>query len=133
MLTTEQRIPGLGNGVLQDILFNAGIRPKRELSTFGDLEKDDLFHNLKTTLAEMTVGGGRDTEKDLFGNPGGYRTILSRNTRKESLPELRERNRKRGLPPRRGLLLPPRLKRSEETWMAWSFMPHCTATTATAA
>ena len=54
MLTTEQRIPGLGNGVLQDILFNAGIRPKRELSTFGDLEKDDLFHNLKTTIPKKT-------------------------------------------------------------------------------
>ncbi len=30
-LATEQRIPGLGNGVLQDILFNAGINPRTQL------------------------------------------------------------------------------------------------------
>ena len=86
LLATGQRIPGLGNGTLQDILFNAGIHPKRKLSTLGDLEKSDLFDSLKTTLAAMTAGGGRDTEKDLLGNPGGYRTILSRNTCKEPCP-----------------------------------------------
>jgi len=31
LLATEQRFPGLGNGVLQDILFNANIHPKRFL------------------------------------------------------------------------------------------------------
>ncbi|MDF2870055.1 MAG: Formamidopyrimidine-DNA glycolase, binding, partial [Anaerocolumna sp.] len=25
-------------------------------------------------------GGGRDTEKDLYGNPGGYITYMSKNT-----------------------------------------------------
>ena len=33
LLATEQRIPGLGNGVCQDILFNARISPKRKIST----------------------------------------------------------------------------------------------------
>jgi formamidopyrimidine-DNA glycosylase len=28
----------------------------------------------------MTARGGRDTELDLFGNPGGYITVLSKNT-----------------------------------------------------
>ena len=28
----------------------------------------------------MTAGGGRSTEKDLYGDPGGYQTILSRAT-----------------------------------------------------
>jgi formamidopyrimidine-DNA glycosylase len=30
-LATEQRIPGLGNGCLQDILFNAKLHPKRKV------------------------------------------------------------------------------------------------------
>lgn len=30
-LATEQRIPGLGNGVLQDILYLSGIHPKRKM------------------------------------------------------------------------------------------------------
>lgn len=79
-LATEQRIPGLGNGVLQDILFHAGIHPKRKMGTLSEKEFDRMFHAVKDTLAEMTSLGGRDTEKDLFGNLGGYKTILSRNT-----------------------------------------------------
>jgi len=80
LLATEQRIPGIGNGVLQDILFNAGIHPKRKTSTLSDSDKSRLFQSLKTTLKKMTDMGGRDTEKDLFGNSGGYKTLLSKNT-----------------------------------------------------
>lgn len=40
----------------------------------------DAFDAVKSTLLDMTRGGGRDTEKDLYGQSGGYRTILSRNT-----------------------------------------------------
>jgi len=80
LLATEQRIPGLGNGVLQDILFNAHIHPKRKKSTLSDFEKSELFHSLKETLNSMTKKGGRDTEKDLFGQNGGYITVLSKNT-----------------------------------------------------
>jgi formamidopyrimidine-DNA glycosylase len=86
LLATEQRIPGLGNGVLQDILFNACIHPKRKKSTITDFQKAELFHSLKVTLNKMTNMGGRDTEKDLFGYIGGYKTILSKNTLKNPCP-----------------------------------------------
>lgn len=79
-LATEQRIPGLGNGVLQDILFNARFHPKKKLNTLTELDRDILFDSIKTTLAEMTIHGGRNTERDLFGCFGGYKTILSKNT-----------------------------------------------------
>lgn len=80
LLATEQRIPGLGNGVLQDILFNAKVHPKKKITSFTESDKEALFNSIKTTLKEMLLKGGRDTEKDLFGNPGGYITKLSRNT-----------------------------------------------------
>ena len=79
-LATEQRVPGLGNGVLQDILFRAGIHPKTKTGVLNDPERKLLFDAVKSTLIEMTRAGGRDTEKDLYGQAGGYRTILSRNT-----------------------------------------------------
>ena len=79
-LATEQRIPGLGNGVLQDILLNARIHPKRKMNTLSDEQQRGLFNSIKSTLAEMTEGGGRDTERDLFGNFGGYVTKLSKRT-----------------------------------------------------
>lgn len=80
LLATEQRIPGLGNGVLQDILFNAKIHPKRKVSTLSQEEIEALFYSTKSTLHEMTIKGGRDTEKDLFGCCGGYTTKLSKKT-----------------------------------------------------
>lgn len=79
-LATEQRIPGLGNGVLQDILFHAGIHPKRKIGTLSDTEYARLFRAVKSTLQSMTDQNGRDTEKDLFGREGGYKTLLSKNT-----------------------------------------------------
>lgn len=85
-LATEQRIPGLGNGVLQDILFHARIHPKRKMATLSDQEMNGLFHSVKKTLFEMAAGGGRDTEKDLFGCSGGYKTILSSKTLKSPCP-----------------------------------------------
>ena len=86
-LATEQRIPGLGNGVLQDILFNARMHPKKRAGTLSPGDQQVLFDAIKNTLSEMTAKGGRDTENDLFGMPGGYRTILSKNTAGRPCPE----------------------------------------------
>ena len=79
-LATEQRIPGFGNGVLHDVLWNARIHPKRKLETLSDKDIISLFFSIKSTLKEMRDNGGRDTERDLFGKPGDYQTILSNKT-----------------------------------------------------
>lgn len=78
-LATEQRIPGLGNGVLQDILWKAKIHPKRKINTLKDEDKGTLYCTIKAVLSDMTRLGGRDTEKDLYGNNGGYKTMMSKN------------------------------------------------------
>lgn len=79
-LATNQRIPGLGNGVLQDILLNAKIHPKRKISTLSQDEFHHLFNCIKNTLALMVGRGGRDTGQDLFGTAGGYNTKASKKT-----------------------------------------------------
>lgn len=83
ILATGQRIPGVGNGVLQDILYNAKIHPKRKVSTLSDLEKENLYNSLKGTLKEIILKGGRDTQKNIYGDIGGYQTILSSKTWKQ--------------------------------------------------
>ena len=80
LLATEQRIPGLGNGILQDILFNTKMHPKKRVNSLSNRDKEVLFNSVKTTIAEMASKGGRDTELDLFGTPGSYKTILCKNT-----------------------------------------------------
>lgn len=83
-LATEQRIPGLGNGVLQDILWFAHVHPKRKMGTLDGRERAELFHSVRQTLREMTHLGGRSTERDARGNAGGYSVVMGRTTR--SLP-----------------------------------------------
>ena len=80
-LATEQRIAGLGNGVLQDILWRSKLHPKRRMHTLSDAEIQQLYSVLIQTLAEMAAAGGRDTERDIFGNYGGYQTTMSRNNK----------------------------------------------------
>jgi formamidopyrimidine-DNA glycosylase len=78
-LATEQRIPGLGNGVLQDILWRIKVHPKRKIKSLTATERDNMFSAVKNTLKEMAGKGGRDTEMDLFGEKGGYQTAMSKN------------------------------------------------------
>ncbi len=85
-LATKQRFPGIGNGVLQDILYDAGIHPKRKLSTMDSAETERLLASMVRVLREMAEQGGRDTEKTLFGGYGGYRTKMSKNTLSSGCP-----------------------------------------------
>lgn len=85
-LATEQRIPGLGNGVLQDILLEAGLHPKKKLGSVPENRFRQLYQVLTDTLRKMIAAGGRNTEKDLFGNPGGYVSRLSKYTVGKACP-----------------------------------------------
>ncbi len=73
---TKPGVAGMGNGCLQDILFNAGIHPRRRVISLSDDEKRAFYEAIRTTVREMTDLGGRDSDYDLFGRPGGYRRIL---------------------------------------------------------
>lgn len=85
-LATEQRIPGIGNGVLQDILLNARVHPKSKIGNLPPKTRQGLYHAVKSTMGEMTRLGGRNTEKDLFGNPGGYHVLLGSKTLAQPCP-----------------------------------------------
>ncbi len=80
LIATEQRFPGIGNGTAQDILFSAGLHPKRKLATLTPADAERLLTCIPAVLQNMLDHGGRDTEKDLYGNPGAYRTRMSKNT-----------------------------------------------------
>jgi len=86
LLATKQRIPGLGNGVLQDILFNCEIHPKTRLSSLKDSDIQNLFNSMKNTMTNMRDKGGRDTETLLFGEKGEYKTIFSNKAMSKDCP-----------------------------------------------
>lgn len=80
LLATDQRIPGLGNGVAQDILYTARINPKRKLRDLSEEQLRGLYDATVSVIRQMVEKGGRDTERDLLGNKGGYETMLSKLT-----------------------------------------------------
>ncbi len=86
-LATEQRFPGIGNGCLHDILFIAGLNPKRKIFSLSDAQIEMLYHSINDTLSEMIALGGRDTERNLFGIYGGYKTKISSKTYKNPCPK----------------------------------------------
>lgn len=89
-LATEQTIPGLGNGVLQDILYHTHIHPKKKIALLTDKEKDNLFYQIKETMNDIHRQGGRNTETDLFGVNGNYVASLSKDTAGEACPRCGE-------------------------------------------
>lgn len=80
LLATDQSVPGLGNGVLQDMLYNAGLNPKRKTATLSDGDRQRLYRCVRDTMGEIYRLGGRSSEKDLFGVKGGYIPFLSKDT-----------------------------------------------------
>lgn len=85
-LATKQRIVGLGNGTVGDIMFNAGLHPKRKMNTLSKEEIQKLYNCIINTTKEMIEKGGRDTEKNIYGESGEYKTKLSSKTYKNGCP-----------------------------------------------
>lgn len=89
-LATEQRIPGLGNGVLQDILYHTHIHPKKKIAELSDAQREQMFYQVKETMSDIYRQGGRNTETDLFGTSGKYEACLSKDTAGSSCPRCGE-------------------------------------------
>ena len=77
---------GIGNGYLQDILFRARVHPKRRVVELDKKEGRALYDSIVETLGSAVELGGRDTERDLYGRPGGYRRILHSKVTGEPCP-----------------------------------------------
>lgn len=76
LLTQEGLLPGLGNAIAQDILFRAGLHPRRPLSELETGQRQALYQAVLGTLQQAVALGGRNDETDLFGQPGGYPRLM---------------------------------------------------------
>lgn len=74
-------IAGLGNAIVQDILFNAKISPKRKTMDITINERQNLYEAINSTVAEAINLGGRYDEVDLFGSNGSYIRLMDSKTK----------------------------------------------------
>ena len=73
-------INGLGNAIIQDILFRAHLDPKKKTDQILPEERIILFNAIQKTIQEAIELGGRYDEFDLYGNKGRYIRLMDKNT-----------------------------------------------------
>jgi formamidopyrimidine-DNA glycosylase len=79
-IITKPGVWGVGNGYLQDILFRARIHPRKSVAALAPAERNALYGAICATVKDAIALRGRDTERDLYDQPGRYVRILdSRN------------------------------------------------------
>jgi formamidopyrimidine-DNA glycosylase len=78
LLTQDQLIPGLGNAIAQDIMFNSCVNPRRCLTDLSTAQCKGLYSAIVDTTRSVIENGGRNDEMDLFGHPGGYIRLMDR-------------------------------------------------------
>lgn len=86
-LASESPLDGIGNGYVQDICFNAGLHPRRDLTGLTGRERQRFYNAIRKTLATAIELGGRDTESDLYGQPGGYVARMDKRANGQPCPE----------------------------------------------
>jgi formamidopyrimidine-DNA glycosylase len=86
----KDHINGLGNAYVQDILFRAGIDPRRKVMDIDAEERRNLFDAIQSTIALATELGGREDESDLFNQPGRYVRLMDSRTAGQPCPNCRK-------------------------------------------
>lgn len=76
----------LSNSAFQDIIYRAGLHPKRKGSQLTEIEKRALFDAIKLVIEERLRLGGKDQFVDIHGERGGYRSTMGPNIKNKSCP-----------------------------------------------
>ena len=79
LLTQDQLIPGLGNAIAQDILFQAKLHPRHDIGDLESHQRRVFYDAIQQTVNDVVEAGGRYDEVDLYGKPGRYARIMDKN------------------------------------------------------
>jgi formamidopyrimidine-DNA glycosylase len=86
-MINRPKINGFGNGYLQDMLFRAGIHPKRKVADVSPKERRKLYNAMRKVLTEAVKLGGSAEERDLFDKPGRYERTLNGKAKGKPCPQ----------------------------------------------
>ena len=79
-------LTGLSNSAFQDIIYRAGIHPRRRSSELSYNQISALYSAIGTLIGERIRLGGKDEIIDLFGKRGGYIPTMGPNKRDQTCP-----------------------------------------------
>jgi len=72
-LLNQERIAGIGNAYVHDILFLAGLHPLRTIDTLTNDEIKALWNGIQKGLKPSLRKRGAFYERDLYGKRGGFK------------------------------------------------------------
>jgi formamidopyrimidine-DNA glycosylase len=93
----EAIMTGLSNSAFQDVLFRAGIHPRRKSSELSPDQVDALYSAIQTLIEERLRLGGKDEIVDLFGNRGKYAPTMGPSMKDRDCPRCGEKVEKMAL------------------------------------
>jgi formamidopyrimidine-DNA glycosylase len=70
-------VVGLSNSAFQDIIYRAGLHPKRRASDLSSDERRALYEAMRLVVGERLRLGGKTSFRDLYGRSGGYEPAMS--------------------------------------------------------
>jgi formamidopyrimidine-DNA glycosylase len=82
----EALVVGLSNSAFQDIMYRAGIHPKRKGSDLSEEEKRALYDAIRLVVQERLRLGGKDQFIDLHQTRGGYVPAMGPNMKNRRCP-----------------------------------------------
>jgi len=79
-------VVGLGNSAFQDIIYRAGVHPKRRASELSGDKVHALYDSMKSVIHERIRLGGKDQFCDLYGRKGSYEPGMGPNMKGQPCP-----------------------------------------------
>jgi formamidopyrimidine-DNA glycosylase len=83
----EAILVGIQNSAFQDIIYQAGIHPKKKASELSDDQISALYEAITRTVQERKRLGGKDQFTDLYGKQGQYTPLMGPNMKGQSCPK----------------------------------------------
>ncbi|MFX1261563.1 MAG: DNA-formamidopyrimidine glycosylase family protein [Promethearchaeota archaeon] len=83
----EAILVGIQNSTFQDVIYQAGIHPKKKASDLSSSQVKALYDAIVRTMKERARLGGKDQFTDLYGKRGKYTPLMGPNMKGQSCPK----------------------------------------------
>jgi len=82
----EAHIIGMSNATFQDVIYLAGIHPKRKATDLSENQLKALYDAIKTVIDERIKNNGKHQFKDINGIQGAYIPAMGPNMKDQNCP-----------------------------------------------
>jgi formamidopyrimidine-DNA glycosylase len=82
----DAHIIGVSNATFQDVIYRAGIHPKRKATDLSEIQLKALYDAIKTVIDERLKKNGKHRFKDINGIQGAYIPAMGPNMKDQKCP-----------------------------------------------